>query len=89
MFVIKTRDGQYWHVKQQIILYSTPEEARAHLEGFIEYAMNRIAAEQGRLDPFKVMEIQSEILSCQIMPIDFDLERNPNVKTIWRHEIES
>ena len=89
MFVIKTRDGQYWHVKQQIILYRTPEEARAHLEGFMQYAMNRIAAEQGGMDPFQVMEMQTAILQCMILPIDFDIDRNPDVKTIWRHEIEN
>ena len=52
MFVIKTGEN-YWHKDGQIILYQNPDEAKMHIQGFMEYAMNRIMQEAGpNIDPF-------------------------------------
>ena len=90
MFVIKTGEI-YWHKDGQIILYQNIDEAKMHIQSFIEYAMNRVIAEAGpNIDPFKLMNVQPTIMmNSKIMPIDFDLAANPHVKTIWRYEIES
>lgn len=90
MFVIKTGEN-YWHKDGQIILYQNPDEAKMHIQGFMEYAMNRIMQEAGpNIDPFELMNIQPTIMmNSKIMPIDFDLQANPHVKTIWRYEIEN
>ena len=90
MFVIKTGEI-YWHKDGQIILYQNIDEAKMHIQSFVEYAMNRVIAEAGpNIDPFKLMNIQPTIMmNSKIMPIDFDLAANPHVKTIWRYEIES
>ena len=90
MFVIKTGEI-YWHKDGQIILYQNIDEAKMHIQSFVEYAMNRVIAEAGpNIDPFKLMNIQPTIMmNSKIMPIDFDLAANPHVKTIWRYEIEN
>ena len=90
MFVIKHRPtGQYFHQEQKIILFRTVEEAEIYLNEFANYAMQRAIAEADEPVPFVMMRVQKVLASCQILPIDFDMERNPDVKTIWMHELES
>lgn len=92
MFVIKRNStGEYFHKDRQIILYESPEQAKFYLESFIQYAIQRALTEippQER-NPFTIMEIQSEIMNCSIMPIDFDIEKQSHVKTIWMHKLEN
>ena len=59
------------------------------LNGFGNYALNRAVAEADEPVPFVMMKVQEVLAGCQILPIDFDMERNPDVKTIWMHELES
>ena len=90
MFIIKHRPtGQYFHQEQKIILFRTVEEAEMFLNGFGNYALNRAIAEADEPVPFVMMRVRDVLMGCQILPIDFDMERNPDVKTIWMHELES
>ena len=90
MFIIKHRPtGQYFHQKQKIILFRTVEEAEMFLNGFGNYALNRAIAEADEPAPFVMMRVQEVLMGCQILPIDFDIDTNPDVKTIWMHELES
>lgn len=90
MFIIKHRPtGQYFHQEQKIILFRTPQEAEIYLNEFANYAMQRAIAEADEPVPFVMMRVQKVLMDCQILPIDFDMERNPDVKTIWMHELES
>lgn len=88
MFVIKHPSGQYFHKDRQIILYESPEQAQIYLEAFAQYGIQRTMEEEQ--NPFAVMDFQSELSQCKIMPIDFDLEKQKEkVKTIWMHELEN
>lgn len=90
MFVIKhVPTRQYFHQKQKIILFRTVEEAELYLNKFANYAIQRAVAEADEPALFVMMNVQEVFASCQILPIDFDMERNPDVKTIWMHELES
>ncbi len=90
MFIIKhAQTRQYFHQKQKIILFRTPQEAELYLNEFANYAIQRAIAEADEPAPFVMMRVQEVLASCQILPIDFDMERNPDVKTIWMHELEN
>jgi hypothetical protein len=90
MFIIKHRPtGQYFHQEQKIILFRTPQEAEMFLNGFGNYALNRAIAEAEEPAPFVMMRVQEVLVGCQILPIDFDIDNSPEVKTIWMHELES
>lgn len=90
MFIIKHRPtGQYFHQKQKIILFRTPQEAELYLNEFANYTIQRAIAEANEPAPFVMMRVQEVLASCQILPIDFDIDNNPEVKTIWMHELES
>lgn len=90
MFIIKHRlTEQYFHKEQKIILFRTPQEAELYLNEFINYAIHRAIAEADEPAPFVMMRVRDVLASCQILPIDFDMERNPDVKTIWMHELKS
>ena len=89
MFVIKHRPTrQYFHQEQKIILFRTMEEAEMFLNSFGNYALNRAIAESNEPAPFVMMNVQEVLMGCQILPIDFDIDTNPDVKTIWMHELE-
>ena len=91
MFVIKHPSGQYFHKDNQIILYESPEQAQIYINAFAQWGMNKISQMNSqRIDPFALMNFQTELQNCTIMPIDFDLEQQKDtVKTIWMHELES
>ena len=90
MFVIKhVQTRQYFHQKQKIILFRTPQEAEMYLNNFANYAINRAVAESDEPAPFVMMRVQEVLMNCQILPIDFDIDKNPEVKIIWMHELES
>ena len=97
MFVIKHPSGSYFHKDNQIILYESQEQAQIYINAFAEWSMNKIAQQQMEqqmrgegIDPFAIMEFQTELQNCAIIPIDFDLEQQKDkVKTIWMHELEN
>ena len=90
MFIIKhIPTGQYFHQEQKIILFRTQQEAEVFLNGFGNYALNRAIAESDEPAPFVMMNVQEVLMGCRILPIDFDMESNLEVKTIWAHELES
>lgn len=90
MFIIKhIPTGQYFHQKQKIILFRTPQEAELYLNEFANYAIQRAVAEVDEPAPFVMMNVQEVLMGCKILPIDFDIDNSPEVKTIWMHELES
>lgn len=71
MFVIKTRDGQYFHNKGRIILYETQNQAQRYIEEFIQYALARVAQE----DPMKAMSVPITVMQNSVItPVDFDID---------------
>jgi hypothetical protein len=90
MFIIKhIPTGQYFHQKQKIILFRTPQEAELYINEFANYAIQRAVAEADEPAPFVMMNVQEVLMGCKILPIDFDIDNSPEVKTIWMHELES
>jgi hypothetical protein len=90
MFIIKHKPtGQYFHQKQKIILFKTPQEAELYINEFANYAIQRAVAEADEPAPFVMMNVQEVLMGCKILPIDFDIDNSPEVKTIWMHELES
>lgn len=83
MFVIKDADGGYFHKKQQIILFETPQLAQNFANAYINYCMQRVAQENP-LNTFAVMQMASGL---QIIEPDFDINSS-EVKTITFREIE-
>ena len=83
MFVIKTRDGCYFHNKGRIILYESQNQAQKYIEEFIQYAMARVA--QG--DPMASMSAPITIMqNSVIMPVDFDID-NVECGTVYVTDI--
>ena len=70
-FVIKTREGCYFHNKGRIILYETQNQAQRYLQEFVQYATQRAAQE---IDPMSAMTVPMTIMANSvIMPVDFDI----------------
>lgn len=74
VYIIKYRDGTYFHNNGRIILYETPEQAMRYIEGFTNYTMNRLAQEGG--NQIGVMTAPMTIQSNSIiMEVDFDIDK--------------
>lgn len=83
MFIIKTRDGQYFHNKGRIILYETQNQAQRYIEEFIQYALTRVAQE----DPMKAMSVPITVMQNSVItPVDFDID-NVECGTVYVTDI--
>lgn len=84
MFVIKTREGYYFHNKGRIILYESENQAKRYIENFIQYAVDRVAQE---IDPMEAISVPMTIISNSIiMPVDFDID-NVECGTVYLTDI--
>ena len=83
MFIIKDADGVYFHKKNQIILFETPQLAQQFAESYINYCMQRVA----QTNPMGVMQVMQMANGLQIIAPDFNID-SPEVQTITYHEIE-
>ena len=85
VYVIKHRDGTYFHNKGRILLYETPEQAMRYIEGFINYTMNRLAQEGA--NQIEIMTAPMTIQSNSvIMEADFDID-NVECGTIYATDV--
>ena len=85
VYVIKHRDGVYFHNKGRILLYETPEQAMRYIEGFINYTMNRLAQEGA--NQIEIMTAPMTIQSNSvIMEADFDID-NVECGTIYATDV--
>lgn len=85
IYIIKHRDGTYFHNKGKILLYETPEQATRYIEGFINYTMNRLAQEGA--NQIEIMTAPMTIQSNSvIMEADFDID-NVECGTIYATDI--
>lgn len=83
MYVIKYKNI-YWHNKQRIILFESPEQAELYKHHFMNVAVQKMG-----VDPFTQMQLSSFIAQSPTIPADFDIERDKSVQTIWLHELEN
>lgn len=83
MFVIKYKDT-YWHNKQRIILFESPEQAEIYKQHFANAAVQKMG-----IDPFTQMQLSSFIAQSITIAVDFDMEKDKNVQTIWLYELEN
>lgn len=84
-YIIKHRNGTYFHNNGRIILYETPEQAMRFLQDFINYAMNRLA--QGGANQIEMMTAPMTIQSNSvIMEADFDVD-NVECGTVYVTDI--
>jgi hypothetical protein len=71
MYVIKMRDGTYFHTKGKIIIFETQSEINAFLNYFTQYSVNRLTregrAEEAMTAPMQIM------MGSVAMPVDFDI----------------
>ena len=82
MFVIKYKN-MYWHNKQRIILFESPEQAEIYKQHFANAAVQKMGT-----DPFTQMQLSSFIAQSFTIAADFDMEKDKNVQTIWLYELE-
>lgn len=84
-YIIKHRNGTYFHNNGRILLYETPEQAMRFLQDFINYAMNRLA--QGGANQIEMMTAPMTIQSNSvIMEVDFDVD-NVECGTVYVTDI--
>lgn len=84
IYVMKHRNGTYFHSKNRIILYESQEQAMVYLEAFIQYAVNRATQEKGHMAAMTMpMEIQSNTV---VLPIDFDIDKS-NCETVYLKDL--
>ena len=83
MFVIKYKN-MYWHNKQRIILFESPEQAEIYKQHFANAAVQKMG-----MDPFAQMQLSSFIAQSFTIAADFDMEKDKNVQTIWLYELEN
>lgn len=73
LYVIKRTNGAYYHNKGRIILFESKQEAENFINMFIQYSVNRLAAEG---DPFEVVGASMKIMQESVISeIDFDMNR--------------
>lgn len=84
MYVIKQRDGTYFHKDGKIILFENENQINEFLNYFIQYSVNRLARE-GRKQ--EAMTAPMTIMSGSIvMPVDFDIETVP-CGVVWAGDL--
>jgi hypothetical protein len=71
MYVVKTRDGTYFHTKGKIIIFETQSEINEFLNYFTQYSVNRLARE-GRTEEAMTAPMQI-MMGSVAMPVDFDI----------------
>lgn len=84
MYVIKQRDGTYFHKGGKIILFESEAQINEFLNAFIQYSVNRLMQE-GR--HHEAMTAPMQIMSGSIaMPVDFDIDTVP-CGVVWASDM--
>ena len=80
MYVIKQRDGTYFHKDGKIILFENEREINDFLNYFARYAVDRLVREGRQHEAMMApMTIRSDSI---VMPVDFDINTVP-CGVIW------
>jgi hypothetical protein len=80
MYVIKQRDGTYFHKDGKIILFENQNQINEFLNYFTQYSVNKLVREGRRNE---AMTAPMQIMSGSIvMPVDFDINDVP-CGVIW------
>ena len=84
MYVIKQKDGTYFHKDGKIILFESERQINEFLNYFTQYSVNRLAREGRRQEaltaPMKIMT------GSIAMPVDFDIDTVP-CGVIWASDM--
>lgn len=84
MYVIKQRDGTYFHKDGKIILFESENEINAFLNYFIQYSVDRLSREGRTHEAMSApMRIMSESIA---MPVDFNIDTVP-CGVIWARDM--
>lgn len=84
MYVIKQRDGTYFHKDGKIILFESENEINAFLNYFINYSVDRLSREGRKHEALSApMRIMSESIA---MPVDFNIDTVP-CGVIWARDM--
>lgn len=84
MYVIKKKDGMYFHKDGKIILFENQRQINEFLNQFVQYSVNRLVRE-GRKQ--EAMTAPMTIMSGSIaMPVDFDIDTVP-CGVIWAGDL--
>lgn len=84
MYVIKQRDGTYFHKDDKIILFESQNEINAFLNYFIQYSVDRLSREGRAHEAMSApMRIMSESIA---MPVDFNIDIVP-CGVIWARDM--
>ena len=85
MYVIKQRDGSYFHKDGKIILFENERQINEFLNYFVQYSVDRLAREGRRQE---AMTAPMQIMSGSIaMPVDFDINTVP-CGVIWASDMK-
>ena len=85
MYVIKQRDGTYFHKDGKIILFENQRQINEFLNYFTQYSVNRLIRE-GRQQ--EAMSAPMKIMSDSIaMPVDFDINTVP-CGVVWAGDLK-
>jgi hypothetical protein len=84
MYVIKQKDGTYFHTRGKVIVFETQGEINDFLNYFTQYSVNRLYRE-GRQNeamsaPMRIM------MDSIVMPVDFDVRTNED-KIIYARDM--
>jgi hypothetical protein len=72
MYVIKMRDGTYFHKDGKIILFESEQEINEFINCFVQYSVNRLSREGRRQEAMTApMCIISESVA---VPVDFNID---------------
>ena len=84
MYVIKQRDGTYFHKEGKIILFESENEINEFLNCFVQYSVDRLSRE-GRVHEAvsAPMRIMSESIA---MPVDFNID-TVSCGVIWARDM--
>lgn len=84
MYVIKQRDGTYFHKDGKIILFESENEINAFLKYFIQYSVDRLSREGRKREALSApMRIMSDSIA---MPVDFNIDTVP-CGVIWARDM--
>ena len=84
MYIIKQRDGTYFHKGGKIILFGSENEINAFLNDFIQYSVDRLSREGRTHEAMSApMRIMSESIA---MPVDFNIDDVP-CGVIWAKDM--
>lgn len=84
MYVIKQKDGTYFHKDGKIILFENENQINEFLNYFTKYSVDRLIRE-GRQNeamsaPMKIM------MGSIVMPVDFDIDTVP-CGVVWAGDL--